>query len=155
MEKSMGKYRRLIRRAIESTEYWARAAMWDFVRDLGARMDAQNMNRAALAEEIEVSPAYITKALRGEANFTIETMTKLAMAVGGRVHIRIEDRPVALVASRLEAASWNVPVAMTCGYHAESNVRHTIPANRDAAKSWQHMQRVSHERVVTFGAQVQ
>jgi plasmid maintenance system antidote protein VapI len=55
-------------------------------------MGILKMNNATLAEAAGVSPAYITKVLRGSENFTLETMSKLAMAVGGKVRIHIADQ---------------------------------------------------------------
>jgi hypothetical protein len=66
--------------------------MRDFTEDLLLRMGVLKMTNAALAESTGVSPAYITKVLRGSENFTLETMTKLAIAVGGKVRIHIADR---------------------------------------------------------------
>jgi transcriptional regulator with XRE-family HTH domain len=88
------KYATFYKAAIESTEYWTQVAILDFVRDLRARMDQQQprLTRAALAAKLNTSPAYVTKVLRGEANFTLETMTKLALAVDGKIRIHISDR---------------------------------------------------------------
>ena len=63
--------------------------MRDFTSDLLARMGDQP--HAALADAAGVSPAYITKVLKGSENFSIETMAKLALAVGGKVRIHIAD----------------------------------------------------------------
>jgi hypothetical protein len=38
---------------------------------------------------MDVSPAYITKIFRGDVNFTIETMVKLARRVGARLHLHL------------------------------------------------------------------
>ncbi len=38
------------------------------------------------------SRAYVTKLMRGNVNFTLTTMVKLAMAVGGAVHVHISDQ---------------------------------------------------------------
>lgn len=62
-----------------------------FVRDLMDRMDDKGVTQAALAEKIGTSPTYISKVMRGDANFTLETMTKLAMAVDGRINVCIVD----------------------------------------------------------------
>jgi hypothetical protein len=63
-----------------------------FVRDIDRRMIAQEITRVALADKIGTSPAYVTKALRGDVNFTLESMTKLALAVGGRLNVEVVDR---------------------------------------------------------------
>jgi len=86
------KYAKFAREAEASIEYWTQIAVRDFTRDLGARMDAQTMNRAELAEKLGTSPAYVTKVLRGDANFTLETMTKLSKAVGGKLRVHIADK---------------------------------------------------------------
>jgi transcriptional regulator with XRE-family HTH domain len=90
----MGKYGRLIKRAVGSADYWAQAAMRRFVLDIDKRMLAQDISRAELAEKLGTSRAYVTKAMRGDVNFTLETMTKLALAVGGKLHIEVVDRDV-------------------------------------------------------------
>ncbi|MGH8221176.1 MAG: helix-turn-helix domain-containing protein [Steroidobacteraceae bacterium] len=88
----MGKYDRLIRRVLGSVDYWAQAAMRRFVLDLDRRMRAQSMSRVMLAERLETTPAYVTKVMRGDVNFTLQTMTKLALAVGGKLNVEIVDR---------------------------------------------------------------
>ena len=55
------------------------------------RMDSKGVTQAALAEKIGTSPAYISKVMRDDANFTLETMTKLAMAVDGKIKVCIVD----------------------------------------------------------------
>jgi transcriptional regulator with XRE-family HTH domain len=89
---NMSKYGRLVRRAVESVDYWTQAAMRRFVLDINSRMSAQYISRVELAKKLGTSPAYITKALRGDVNFTLETMTKLALAVGGKLHIEVVNR---------------------------------------------------------------
>lgn len=95
----MGRYSQLVAAASQSVHYWAQAAMRNFVRDLGERMDASEIKKSDLAAVLEVSPAYVTKVMRGDANFTLETMTKLAMAVGGRLDVRIVDSEAATAAN--------------------------------------------------------
>lgn len=85
----MLKYKQLLKQAAKSVDYWSHLAMRAFVRDLGQRMDELGMKRADLARKIDASTAYVTKVMRGDANFTLETMTKLAMAVNGKLAVRI------------------------------------------------------------------
>jgi len=56
-------------------------------------MEANGVSRSDLARRLGVSPAYITKVLRGNINFTIDSMVRLVRAAGGEVHIRVEQRP--------------------------------------------------------------
>jgi transcriptional regulator with XRE-family HTH domain len=65
--------------------------MRDFTEELLGRMDDRDMQRVTLANAAGVSQAYISKVLSGSENFTIETMTKLALAVGGKVRLHIAD----------------------------------------------------------------
>ena len=46
-------------------------------------MQENKISRVELAKRLGSSPAYITKVLRGDINFTVETMVRLAKAVGG------------------------------------------------------------------------
>ena len=93
--------------ASKSVDYWAQAAMRFFVRDLGQRMHDQEISRADLARKIDSSTAYVTKVMRGDVNFTLETMTKLALAVNGKLSVRIVPDTVAMTSARSEA-SWRI-----------------------------------------------
>lgn len=85
----MKTYAEFAKRASESVEYWSELAMLEFVGELTLRMERLGMKKSDLAARIGTSPAYVTKVIHGDANFTLETMTKLAMAVGARVRVRI------------------------------------------------------------------
>ncbi len=68
--------------AARSTQaYHAEGVSLRFTEDLLARMEAQGITRAALAERIGSTPAYVTKILRGDTNFTLDTMVKIARAL--------------------------------------------------------------------------
>jgi transcriptional regulator with XRE-family HTH domain len=88
----MSKYGRLVKRLVNSVDYWAQDAMRHFVLEIDRRLSEQNMSRAALADKIGASPAYVTKIMRGDVNFTLRTMAKLSLAVGGRLRIEVVDR---------------------------------------------------------------
>lgn len=114
----MGKYSRLLKKVVGSVEYWTQAAMRRFVLDINARMAVQGLSRAELAKKLGTSPAYVTKAMRGDVNFTLETMTRLALAVGGKLRIEVVDVEVEVPAVPFhwqlerwgEAAQTQVPV---------------------------------------------
>lgn len=44
-------------------------------------MEKQDVSRSELARRMDVSPAYVTKILRGHANLGLETLAKLAFAL--------------------------------------------------------------------------
>ena len=86
------RYNDFIRASKESVEYWTETAITDFTEELCRRMDEQGVSRTELARRIDSSQAYVTKLLRGNVNFTLSTMTKLARALDTvvRVHLAPE-----------------------------------------------------------------
>jgi len=82
------RYRNLIEEAEDSVEYWMDVPIMEFTGDL-VRLMGDKVSRSELARRIDSSRQYVTKVLGGNANFTLATMTKLAMAVGGVVHVHI------------------------------------------------------------------
>jgi transcriptional regulator with XRE-family HTH domain len=69
--------------------YWVEKAKLDFSIALNHFFDRSGKTQKELADKLNTSPAYITKVFRGDANFTIETMVKLARAVDGQLNIDI------------------------------------------------------------------
>jgi transcriptional regulator with XRE-family HTH domain len=63
----------------------------DFANKLWELMQQKNIKPSQLAKSINTSPAYITKVLRGDANYTVETLYKLTKAVGCELDIKIKD----------------------------------------------------------------
>lgn len=82
-------FRDLFAEAQTHDAYWDEWAIGDFTEELSRRMEELGLTRTALAVRIKSSPAYVTKILRGDANFTLRSMTKLARAVKSvlRVHL--------------------------------------------------------------------
>jgi transcriptional regulator with XRE-family HTH domain len=72
--------------------YWTECAIIEFTEELCRCMETQGITRADLARRMDVSPAFITKILRGNCNFTLETMTKLSRAVGSELRIHLEPQ---------------------------------------------------------------
>jgi transcriptional regulator with XRE-family HTH domain len=70
-------------------EYWTERAIIQFTEDLSIWMESKKISQAELAAAIGVSPPYISKVLKGNVNFTLATMTKLARALGAEVHVRL------------------------------------------------------------------
>lgn len=73
------------RRFSESdVEFLVEEAKIDFAVALERMMSRNRIKKADLAKKLGTSAPYVTKVLRGDANFTIETMVKLAHAAGGK-----------------------------------------------------------------------
>ena len=85
-------YRKMLEEAETSVDYWAGIPVIQFTEDLCRLMREKNVSRAELARRIGSSRAYITRLLGGDANFTLATMVKLAMALDGAVHVHIADK---------------------------------------------------------------
>lgn len=88
-------FKGLIDRAKRRDSYWVGKAISDFTDDLYSLMETRGVNKAELARRIGSSPAYITKVLRGNNNFTIESMVRLVRALDGQlcIHVgRAEDQ---------------------------------------------------------------
>jgi transcriptional regulator with XRE-family HTH domain len=82
--------------AKRSDVYWVEKAKLDFAIKLDKQRKQSSLNLASVARKIGKSPAYITKVFRGDSNLTIESMVKLARAIGGNLRIQIVDEaPVA------------------------------------------------------------
>ena len=89
---SLAKYWEFLDRVKTSPDYWHEGAITEFTLDLERRMEEQDISRAELARRMGTSRAYITRLLGGNANFTLMTMVKLSMAVGGALHLHISDQ---------------------------------------------------------------
>jgi plasmid maintenance system antidote protein VapI len=89
---SLERYREFLERVETSPYYWHEGAVIEFTEDLCRLMEQRDISRAELARRMGTSRAYITRLLGGDANFTLMTMVKLSMAVGGALHIHISDQ---------------------------------------------------------------
>jgi len=60
---------------------------------VSAVMEEKNISRAELARRLGSSRAYITRLLDGSANMTVETLTRLSLALGCRLYIELREEP--------------------------------------------------------------
>jgi transcriptional regulator with XRE-family HTH domain len=79
----------LFKAAERHEEYWTERAIIEFTEALSRWMEEKKISQADLAAAIGVSQPYISKVLKGNVNFTLATMTKLAHALGAEVHINL------------------------------------------------------------------
>lgn len=89
---SLERYWEYLDRVKTSPHYWHEGAVIEFTEDLCRFMEEKGISRAELARRMGTSRAYITRLLGGDANFTLMTMVKLSMAVGGALHVHISDQ---------------------------------------------------------------
>lgn len=75
-------------------DYWVTRAWLDFTEQVCAKMCEMEMTKAKLAKNLGTSQAYVTKIMRGETNFTLETMVKIARRLGLELRVELADSAV-------------------------------------------------------------
>ena len=80
----------LLDRAKSRDSYWVESAILDFTEEIVARMDHLGVNKSELAKRLGKKPSFITKLLRGNNNFTMETMVKLARKLDSEVRVHLQ-----------------------------------------------------------------
>jgi transcriptional regulator with XRE-family HTH domain len=88
-----------LKAARETHEYRAEGASIEFTNAMLTRMRQLDVSRSQLASRIGVNPAYISKILRGDTNFSLETMVKIANALDSE--FRCQLQPVRAAAATL------------------------------------------------------
>ena len=88
----MRKMKEILEAAQQHNEYWVEAVMLEFTEVICELMEKQNISRSEVARKLGVSPAYITKILRGNANMTIRTMVALANIFNHKIEINVCDK---------------------------------------------------------------
>lgn len=73
----------------DSEEYKVQHVISEITEDVVARMTVSHMSRQDLANELGVSPAMVTKLLRGQNNFTVRTLVQMATALGCNVSVKM------------------------------------------------------------------
>ena len=81
-EKIMNPFEKLYHEARNDPYYWSAGVTHSFAIEMTKVMKMKNVSKTDLAKKVGVSKAYVTKILKGDVNFTVETMVKFAMAVG-------------------------------------------------------------------------
>ena len=84
-------FKDLLQKAKQRDSFWVERAALEFTVDIARLMKQGRLSKADLARRLGTSPAYVTKILRGDANFTIDSMVRLVRAVEGRLHIHVAD----------------------------------------------------------------
>lgn len=77
----MNKYQQRCQEAKKSPYFKAAKAILDVLADVTRILHEKNMSKKDLAEKMDVTPAYITKIMRGNENLSMETIAKIAVAL--------------------------------------------------------------------------
>lgn len=92
MSATSERFNRLLDRAKSSGALQVERAKLDYAVSLNNLLKRLGLKQAEFARRAGTSPAYITKVLRGDTNFTIETMVKLANAADGELCLKVAPR---------------------------------------------------------------
>lgn len=87
-----GSFRKLFAKIEKTLSYKKEKAKLDFTIELQELMKINNVTRADLARKLDRSNAYVTQILRGERNFTIETMVELADTLDSTIAIHFSPK---------------------------------------------------------------
>lgn len=102
--------------------YWVESAKQDFMISMNEKMKSKKITKVQLADSISCTPAYISKVMKGDVNFTIETMVKIAMALDSKLCIHL--------AQHNEDIQWFGIVTNTNRHVAEEKNQWASPATR-------------------------
>jgi transcriptional regulator with XRE-family HTH domain len=83
-----------LRVARQTHEYRAEGASIEFTNAMVTRMRQTGVSRSELARKIKANPAYVSKILRGDTNFTLDTMVKIAGALDSELHCDLRQNGV-------------------------------------------------------------
>lgn len=90
MSKKRKSLNRIFREASESLEFEVETAKLLFTEELLGIMEQKGINRTQLAEELGVKPPRVTALLRGDNNFTLETMIHICRSLGVKYRHHIQ-----------------------------------------------------------------
>jgi transcriptional regulator with XRE-family HTH domain len=82
-------FEELYRGVKQKDAYWTADAIYSFTEELNRLAEIEGVSRAEIARRLGTSAAYVTKIFRGDVNFTVESMVRLARAVGARIHVHL------------------------------------------------------------------
>lgn len=85
-------FKRLIDNRKKTTSYKVERIKLSIALAINRLILSSGISKKDLAEKIEVSPAYISKALKGDVNFTIETLVKLTDGLDSNIHINFTHK---------------------------------------------------------------
>lgn len=116
-----------------SDEFWIELAKIEFTEELSRWMEIKNVTRADLARALASSQPYITKVLRGNANFTMASIVKLSRALGLRLRLHLAPEESNTVWRAWDVlsggqASLEIPGTITRDVAADANSSETAGA---------------------------
>lgn len=106
-----GSFKNLFSKIREGLAYKQAKIKLDFTIQLDLIMKKNGVSRAELSRRVGKSNPYITKIMRGENNFTIDSMVAIADAVDGKIEIHITPKEEEIVAWYKSIKTAGKPIA--------------------------------------------
>jgi transcriptional regulator with XRE-family HTH domain len=100
-----------LEQAERDPDYWRDVAVTDFTRAVHARMQELGISQGELARRLGTSRPNVTKLLSG-SNFTLQTMTRIAMALDAVVRVGLEGNERRAAQRRRAAAAAENPTVV-------------------------------------------
>ena len=94
MARLVGWYKERIDELENTIEYKIESVAFDISVQIYKQMKKLGINKKELAEKLNVSKSYITQLLKGKSNMTIETLIKVAEALGMTLQIKLVEKTV-------------------------------------------------------------
>ena len=94
MARIVGWYKERIDELENTIEYKIESVAFDISVQIYKQMEKLGINKKDLAEKLNVSKSYITQLLKGKSNMTIETLIKVAEALGMTLQIELVEKTV-------------------------------------------------------------
>jgi transcriptional regulator with XRE-family HTH domain len=92
-------------------------AILAFTEEMLRRMEELEISKTQLADKLDVEPAFISKLIGGENNFTIKTMVKIALALRSRINFALVPvKPKSFFATS-SSELWTFTTVLAPAYH--------------------------------------
>jgi len=75
------RFNKLLDQSKQSPVFWTEKAIIEYTEEIISQMATQEISRTELARRLGKNPAFVTKLLRGNNNFTFETVVRIARAL--------------------------------------------------------------------------
>lgn len=88
----MNKLKQMFERASKTLDYALHGVILSFTEKMTGIMESKGITKSDLAARIGCSAPYVTKIFRGNPNLTVESMVKIAAAVGYEIEIELREK---------------------------------------------------------------
>lgn len=86
-----------VKKIKDDPEYITDRILFELNEKICETLKKKNWNQKKFAKELNVSEPYITKLLRGKPNLTIESLVKITLKLGLKLHVDLVDRDMPVI----------------------------------------------------------